>query len=119
MANGVLYRSSLEAGIFTSNASKSTTFGKDNSQKPLSRSEVYKGLPSGSTCNACSRKGHAANKCNFVRAKHPDANYDFKITWADSDKGKAWAKKGKTQCPGITTLKGDAFAFPNFNEKGK
>ena len=80
---------------------------------------MSKGLPPGpSTCNECGRKGHVASKCNFVRAKHPDVNTDFKVAWADFDKGKAWAKKGKPQCPGIVTLKGDAFAFPNFNDKG-
>ena len=57
-------------------------------------------------------------KCNFVKEKHPDINPDFKLSWADSDKGKAWAKKGKFQFPGIITLKGDAFAFPNPNDKG-
>ena len=111
----------LEAGIYTNTAFRQVIQTKDygKRQKPQGN-----GAPSGNgaskdgTCNACERKGHVATKCNFVKAKHPDINPDFKVSWADSDKGKAWAKKGKSQCPGIVTLKGDAFAFPNPNDKG-
>ena len=118
MSNGVLYRSSLEAGIFTNTAVSSRPAVQQKPQQKPQGNGAQHGNGAGTSCNACGRKGHVTTKCNFVKAKHPDINPDFKVAWADSDKGKAWAKKGKMQCPGIVTLKGDAFAFPNFNDKG-
>ena len=87
MSNGVLYRSSLEAGIFTTTASRvrirvresnSVTQTKEYGKPEENNNSAGKD----GNCSSCGRKGHIAANCNFVKARHPDVNSDFEVAWA-------------------------------------
>jgi hypothetical protein len=66
---------------------------------------------SSNPCTGCGRSGHSLDSCHFTA--HPDFNASNNA-WNVSDKGKAWAKKGKTFLPASTTLSGaeHKFVFP-------
>ena len=90
MENNVLYRTASEKGLLLAPVI---------SEKPKQDAEKFKGPKPAATgkeptvCNACGRTGHIYAKSNFVRAQHPDINTDQKISFAASEKGKAWFKR--------------------------
>jgi len=65
-----------------------------------------------SLCHACGRTGHTGDSasCVYVHSKHPDANINSQIAWADSVKGKSWASKGYATLP-PKTLDGSVYNF--------
>ena len=71
--------------------------------------------------NACGRRGHKPEACEFLKQKHPDANRDYKTTtWSKSRPGIAWKKRDREVLPGYQTLSGASFDFERpESKKGK
>ena len=58
-------------------------------------------------CKGCGKPRHTAAQCNLLNPSnpHPDANTSD-LPWAESVKGKAWARKGYPASPQRETLAG-------------
>ena len=67
---------------------------KDKKDRKRGRSEAPKENRDGNkdskkACNACGRDGHVWEDCKVRIRGHPDVNPHSRISWAESEKGKA------------------------------
>ena len=93
MGNSGLYRAALEQGLIPPSSDQARKLAERTNMPEFKKRDKEPKSKETLQCNACGRTGHNHTKCNFVAAKHPDINPDFKLKFNEFSKGKAWIKQ--------------------------
>jgi hypothetical protein len=87
---------------------------KKRDREETERSDLNAFHQTDATCTACGRRGHIKRNCILI--KHPDANHS-NSKWIDSEKGKQWKAKNRSELPWSVLLDGSTWV--NAPEKPK